>query len=211
MIELHGGHGLLTEMPDTLAKIDKTAPGMVTGAPKAYLLGTYALWEGVVDAAHRRKRAEALLAKQAGSLAGFPFVRFVVDLFGNRLNDWTPEQLIAAADARRAERGTKRHLRVPASLDAALQVAAAEARAGQGDFDSAREYADGAVLEMPGNDVLLGWEHEVAAGKVPELALRLIILGAPDGEQDTSVAAPGPMANSTGPEPEPTEPQEVGV
>lgn len=207
VIELHAGHDLLTEMPDTLAKIETTVPGMADGAPKAYMLGTYALWDGVVDAEHRRKGAEAMLAKQSKGLAGFPFVKFVVDLFSNRLKDWTPEQLVAAADARRAERGTRLHLRVPASLDAALQVLAAEASAAQGDFDSARDYADRAVLELPGNDVLLAWEQEFAARKVPELALNLIILGPPEGEQaatvtpfETGTEATGKESNATDPE-----------
>ncbi|MGG7462816.1 hypothetical protein [Plantibacter sp. YIM 135347] len=155
VIEFHAGRGSLTEMPDTLAKIESTVSGTAKSAPKAYMLGTYALWEGVVDAGHRREGAEALLTKHSVSLAGFPFVNFVVDLFSDRLKDWTPEQLAAAADARRSERGTKLHLRVPASLDAVLQVLAAEARANQNDFDSARSYADRAVLELPGNDELL--------------------------------------------------------
>jgi hypothetical protein len=206
VIELHAGRGLLTEMPETLAKIESTVSGMADGAPKAYMLGTYALWDGVVDAENQRKEAKALLAKQSKSLIGFPFVNFVVDLFSDRLKDWTPEQLASAADARRAERGTKFHLRVPASLDAALQVFAAEARANQDDFDSARVYAGRAVLELPGNEVLLDWEKEISVGNVPELALNLIILGRPESEQPATSAPTETDAEATGRETNATDP-----
>jgi hypothetical protein len=203
-IESHAGRGSVTLIDDTIVKIEETIAGIGAGPAKAYMVGLYALWDGFTDDDHRRPAAAKLLETQASSLESYPFVRLVVDLLSGRLAKWTPEQLVVCADARHTERAQKRHLVVPASLDAAVQVLAADALAETGDFDTAREYAARAVEELPGNQILLNFEQQVASGTVPALDLSRLIQGDLDdaesqpvneGETDQDAGSPGSAAS----------------
>jgi hypothetical protein len=170
-LESRAGRAPLPIVDETLRKIEKTVAGTKPGPSKAYMLGFYALWDGVTDDDHRRPEPANLLEGQAPSLVNYPFVRLVVDLLSGRLDGWTSEQLVACADARYIERVQRRHFVVPATIDAALQALAADARAEAGDFVGARAYAARAVEELPGNQLLLDYERQIAAGIVPTLKL----------------------------------------
>lgn len=75
------------------------------------------------------------------------------------------------------------HLELPAGIDAALQVMAAEWQMQAGRTDEARTLARFAVEELPGNEPLMAWETGLATGQAPELDLHTLGLAPEPGAE----------------------------
>jgi hypothetical protein len=147
----------LTDMTPVLERIEKLVPGLSDGSAKAMMVAIYALWHGIARD-HHRPEASQFLAKYQPLLDPPAIPAFVTGLLLGTLPSWRAEQWQALATDRRQERAQRYHLQLPASLDAALQVAAAQELAQSDDLPRARKHAGFAVEELPGDEQLLIWE-----------------------------------------------------
>lgn len=116
--------------------------------------------------------------------------------------EWTNDQWHRLATDRMAQRLRRRHLALPASFDAALQVMAAERLMEAGRTDEAQVLARFAVEELPGNEPLMAWEAGLATGHVPDLDLRALVLQLEPGAQPQEEPTHGAGEPTTPPEPD---------
>lgn len=198
-----GHHEGVTDMRAVLERIEELLPGTAEGPVKTLMVAIYTLWHHVLAPSDHRPRGASILAEHEHLLQQAEVPSFVVGFFSGQLPDWTDDQWLALASARRADRTERRHLELPAGFDAALQVMAAERLTEAGRIDEARTLARFAVEELPGNEPLMAWEAGLAIGDASELDLRALVFGldagtgpseeAPD-DAGTSAAATEPEA-----------------
>jgi len=108
---------------------------------------------------------------------------FVTGLLSAQVPEWTTDQWHELATNRRAERTHRRQLEMPARMDAALQAMAAEKLITADRPAEARTLAAGAMEELPGNERLMSWEAEIAAGNCTEFDVRTLVLGVAPAEK----------------------------
>lgn len=189
----------LSDITPVLERIEQLLPGLADGEPKALMLAIYAIWNETVPPENRRPVASELLNKHHALLNKMDIPSFVVKLFANDLPEWTADQWLNLASDRRAQRSKRRYLQLPPSIDAALQVIAADQLMDSGRADEALTAANAAVEELPGDKQLLNWEATFGAAESAALDLWALILGT------EPTATPSPETSEAA---DPTEPQE---
>lgn len=189
MDTLAGREKAVTDMSAVLERIEELLPGTAEGPDKRLMIAIYSLWHRTLAADHHRPDSAALLSRYGGVLEQPEAPSFVVGLLTNQLPDWSAREWENLAIIRRSERETKRHLELPSSLDAAIQVLAAERLMEAGDVEKAQELAAFAVEELPGNPLLIEWESGLVSGRSPDIDLRAVVLGL-DPEHDEEASAP---------------------
>jgi hypothetical protein len=183
------------DMSAVLRRIEQLLPGTAAGPAKTFMVAIYVLWHRVTATNLHQPNSERILGKYEHLLqqAGVP--SFVVGLLSGRIPDWTEADWHKLATERRAERSKRRHLELPASFDAALQLMAAERLMAAGRTDEARVLAGSAVEELPGNEPLMAWEDNLVAGESYELDLNALLLGV---QPDAGAGEETPAANGGG-------------
>lgn len=78
--------------------------------------------------------------------------------------DWTVEEWVAVATARRAARSKGKQVPLPTAVDTLLQLETADRLEAAGRHDEAVAFASNAVEECPGNPDVLLWEERLLAG-----------------------------------------------
>jgi hypothetical protein len=178
LVEVFAGRDeSVADIREVLERIEQFLPGTAEGPAKTIMVATYALWHRSLAPSERRPRAATLLADHEHLLQQAETPSFVAGLLSNQLPEWTDDQWLALATERREERSKRRHLEVPAGVDAALQIIAAEALMKAGRTDEASTLARFAVEELPGNEALIAWERALADGQPTERDLRALVLG----------------------------------
>lgn len=171
----------VTDMRAVLERIEQLLPGTADGPVKTLMVAIYALWHRALAPSDHRPRAANLLAEHEHLLQRVEVPCFVAGLFSAQLPEWTDDQWHKLATDRRAARSTRRHVELPAAVDAALQVMAAERLMEAGRTDQALVLARFAVEELPGNEPLMAWETALARGQASELDVHALILGVEPG------------------------------
>lgn len=187
------------DMRAVLERIEELAPGTADGLAKTFMVGIYALWHRLLPPDVHRPHPERLLAKHGRVLHRVDVPSFVVGFLSNEMPEWTDDEWLALATERRAERAERSHLELPAGMDAALQVTAAEALMKAGRTGEAQKLAAFAVDELPGNEMLMTWEDRLANGEIIELDAAALLGREPSADEaETPTAGDGapPQAES---------------
>ena len=168
-------HEGVVDMSTVLERIEQLLPGTADGPAKEFMLAIYALWHGLIEPDKRRPRAAKLLADHGHLLERPGLAAFVTSVLLNVLPEWTEDDWYELAANRRRGRATGGSVELPAGVDAALQVIAAQQLVKAGRRDNARELAGFAVEELPGNESLIEWEAAVVTGVDAEIDLRQLV------------------------------------
>jgi len=177
-LSVEAGHNeAVADMRQVLELIEQQVPTLADGPGKDAMLGIYMLWDSKMVSELRRPDAKRFLAKHGGSLRGASMTAFITYLLAGQPPDWSVDQWSELATSRRADRERLRENEIPATLDAALNVLAAEASHDAGRLDEATRFAAWAVEELPGNTTLLDWEQKVAAGQPRHIDLTALVGG----------------------------------
>ncbi len=164
-------------MDAVLERIERLLPGEVRNNSTVDLMvAIYALWHRVLIPEMHRPLGAKILADYGHVLEAPRMPAFVVGALTGSMPDWTSDQWQALATDRRTQRSKRQHLGLPPSVDAALQVVAAEHLMEAGRAGQALTLAQFAVEEMPGEERLIAWESGMKAGQVPEVDLRAVVL-----------------------------------
>jgi hypothetical protein len=175
LLDVFGGRvDGVTDMRAVLERIEELAPGTATGPKKAMMVAIYALWHRVVVPEQHRQDAQRFLARWGSELEAPGLVAFAAAVLGGEVPGWPVDAWVEIATARHAERLSAGHVEVPAVIDAALQVVAAERLVTDGRRAEAVAFAAQAVEEMPGNALLLEWERALGAGEDVDLDLGVL-------------------------------------
>jgi hypothetical protein len=171
----------VSDMRGVLERIERLSRGITDGPDKTLMVAIYALWHSAVAASAHQPQSVWFLAKHGHLLQRLGVPSFVVGLLTEQMPDWTDDQWHTLAIERRTERERRRHMELPAGLDAALQVLAAERLLEAGRADEARTLAGFAVEELPGHEPLMEWEAGLRTGRPSQLDLRALVLGLEPG------------------------------
>lgn len=157
-----------------LERIEQLLPGTADGPAKSLMVAIYALWHRTLAPSEHRPGAATVLAEHEQLLQQVDMPSFVVGLLLEQIPEWSDDQWQRLATDRRAGRLRRRHLELPASFDAALQVMAAQRLMNAGRTEEARTLARFAVEELPGNEPVMTWEAGLVTGPASELDPRAL-------------------------------------
>jgi len=199
---LAGREAGVTNMHEVLARVEALMPGTADGPAKTTMVAIYALWHRVLVRDEHRPDADAFLARYVHHLQAPTMTAFVTGVLTSSPPDWSTDQWIALARQRRADRLQEKAPSLPSTLDAAVQVCAADRLINEGRDEEALPFVRHAVEELPGNDDLIAWEATVVAGKATRIDLRRLIFGlGADREQPAhgsdAVSGSGSQADGT--------------
>lgn len=147
----------ITDIRPVLERIEQLLGGTADGVAKDSMVGIYALWHRMLPPRDHRPDGAAVLARYEDVLQSVGMRAFAVGFLTNQVPDWTEEEWVALATDRRAERSKRRHLELPAGLDAAVQMFAAEAlneSGGDGESPKVRQLRCGRTTRQSGTDGL---------------------------------------------------------
>lgn len=174
----------VNDLTEVREEIERLLPGTSDEEAKRSMLAIYAMWNQIGPIGAIRPMAIQLISNYARLLEEPSIQSFVVSILLGEAPDWTPQQWAALAAERREERSKRRHLRLPPSIDAALQAAGAVQLAATGNAMDAKSLAANAVEELPGNAEQLAWEARVQMGEDIDIDLRALALQLdPDAEE----------------------------
>lgn len=171
-------------MDEVLGRIEELVRGTQPGPAKTSMVGLYRAWHGAVHADHHRPNAQALIDAHAQALAEPSMVAFVTGLLCNELPEWTDDQWRTLGETRRAERARSSQLSLDPRFDAALHAVISEKLHLSGLADDALRFAGYAVEEVPGEQLLLGWEAALRDGTADELDIARVLTGAAEDDED---------------------------
>ena len=189
LIEVLAGRAeAVTDINPVLERIEKLAGGTSDTDTRAAMVAIYALWHRFLSPDHHRSGAGPFVAKHNELLKNPSMAAFVVGLLTDPAPDWTSDQWLELAEARRAEQMSSKVRLLPASIEAALQVVATQHLLADGRRDEALGLLDCAIDELPGNELLIDWEAKLRAGEAQDLDVSVLVLGPSKGpEPETEV------------------------
>jgi len=143
------------------------------------MIAIYWMWHHLMAPEEHRPDAQQFLQKHSANLDHPSVITFLAsNASGTGLPEWTTDEYLALAEARHADRSRRRHFRMPAQFDAALQVQAADLLEADGRHELALRHAAWAVEELPGDEMLIDWEAQLRAGEHdPNLPMFKLIFG----------------------------------
>ncbi len=174
----------LPPMDKVLDRIEELVRGTQPGPAKTAMVGLYCAWHGVVQPDLQRPNAQAFIDAHGQALAEPSMVAFVTGLLCNQLPEWTDDQWRALGQVRRAERARASQLSLAARFDAALQAVISEKLHFSGQADDALRFAGYAIEELPGEQLLLGWEAALRDGAADELDITRVLTGAAESYEE---------------------------
>ena len=172
----------IPDMGAVLEKIEKLVPGTSPGPAKEALVAIYVLLHRVTAPEFHRPDAVAFIQKYEPLLDTPGVPAFLAGLLSGQLPEWSAEQWSELALKRRQARRLRRQFELPPSIDASLHVIAAEELIEDGHLEEAINFARFAVEEMPGTQLLIDWERQLAAGEETTIDLQALIDGRTDEE-----------------------------
>ncbi|HET7691255.1 MAG TPA: hypothetical protein VFK41_12790 [Nocardioidaceae bacterium] len=181
-------------MTDVLVRIEELVPGLAKSDERTSMIAIYWMWHRLMAPQEHRPEAQEFLEKHSINLDPPSIITFLAsNASGAGLPDWTTDEYLALAEARHADRSRRRHFRMPAQFDAALHLETADLLEADGRHELALRHAAWAVEELPGNEMLIGWEARLRAGQHgSNLPMFELIFGVdhPDAKTETEQAQP---------------------
>lgn len=168
-------------------RIERLVPGLADSDAKTAMVGIYALWHSWTDPEKDHRPNAADFLRKYGPCLDVPSpIAFTVGLLSKRgMPDWSGEQLVELATTRRAERGRGKGVPLPATVDATIQVQAADQLEAADRHDEAVVFAANAIEGSPGYEPLMRWDERLLAGDHDSnFDWRPLILGRPPNEDE---------------------------
>lgn len=169
VVSTMAGRPILPDIRPLLERIEQLIPAIADDSARRLMLAVYSLWHRIMVAELHREEAAAFLLEHQSLLQAPSMAAFVTGLLLGQLPEWTVDEWETLARERLAERSQRKHLGLPATLDAALQVIAAQQLLEAGRIAEAEQHAAAAVEELPGSEPLMGWERSLRAGEPEEI------------------------------------------
>lgn len=145
--------------------IEQVVPGMRDSDAKAALVAVHRLWHEWSDPETHRPEGIAFAQTHEHLLVEPSPISFTVGVLSNFApRDWTTQEWMDMATARRAARLTGKEPPLPAKIDALIQLEAADRLEAAERHADAIVCASNAVEEVPGDEMLLAWEEHLLAG-----------------------------------------------
>lgn len=152
-------------LDEVCREIEGLVPGLPDGGAKTSLIAIHILRHEWVKSDEHRPEATAFIDQYEAVLQTPSPSAFTVSLLSKRpLPTWTVDQWVDMAQSRNEARYTGKQQPLPASIDALIQLEAADHLEAAGRHDEAVEFAANAAAEVPGNEALLAWEQRLVAG-----------------------------------------------
>ena len=167
----------IPDMREVLRRIEELVPRAPEGPAKETSVAIYILLHRVLAPSDHLPDANDFVTQHEEVLEAPGIPAFVVGLLTNHDPLWTADEWFELATKRRRERSKSAHLELPPSVDAALQVMAAERLVEAGRLDEACKLASIAVEEFPGNKSLIAWEAALVGSEDYQLDLGTLVLG----------------------------------
>jgi hypothetical protein len=171
-----------------LERIEQLVRGTQPGPAKTAMVGLYCAWHSVVAPDHHRPNAQAFIDAHAETLAEPSMVAFVTGLIRDQLPEWTEEQWRELGEARRADRARKVQLSLAPRFDAALHAVISEKLHESEQADHALVFAEYAIEELPGEQLLMDWEAALRDGTAGELEIARVLTGDVETEEEQKPA-----------------------
>ncbi|WAC92243.1 hypothetical protein [Mycobacterium sp. Aquia_213] len=148
-----------------IEKIELLVPQLPDGEAKTAMVAIHVLWHEWLRPEDHRGSAEKFI-EQYGSCLDLPSpMAFTVGVLSNRRPPaWTPDEWAEMASSRHAARCKGKESQLPATIDAFIQLQAADQLEVAGRHDEAIVFAANAVEEVPGNVNLMAWEERLLSG-----------------------------------------------
>ncbi len=143
-------------------KIEHTVPRLPDGDAKTTMVALHVLWHDSLRPQDRSTIAAEFIEKY-GSCLDLPTpMAFTVGVLCDRgIPVWTADQWSELASSRHAARRTGKEDPLPATIDALLQLEAADQLEAAGRHEEAVALAANAVEESPGNAAIIAWEQRL--------------------------------------------------
>jgi len=189
------GRPILPDIRPVLERIEQQVPTISDDSARRLMLAIYSLWHRIMVAELHRKEATAFLLEHEPLFHAPSMAAFVTGLLLGELPAWTADQWETLARDRLTERSQRKHLELPATLDAALHVIAAEELLEARRSGEAQRHAAAAVEELPGNEQLIAWELSVRAGQPEEIDVWALAVQPEASADETQVPTDGETAS----------------
>lgn len=167
-------------------KIERLVPGLEDGETKTTMVAIHVLWHEHLRPEDRKSSAREFIERYGACLDCPTPVAFTVGILCNRTPPpWTPGEWALMATQRHEARLKGRELPLPATIDALIQLEAADQLEVAGRHEEAVVFAANAVEEYPGDESLMMWEHRLLLGDHnPNFSIREFIFGKPLDETE---------------------------
>jgi hypothetical protein len=172
-------------------EIEDLVPTLPDGEARTSLVATHVLWHAWVDPADHRPKATTFIDEYKFVLDAPSPSAFTVSLLSDRsMPTWSADDWAALARARNDARHTKSHAKLPAAIDALIQLFTADELESVDRHDEAITFAANAVAELPGDKALIAWEARLVAGDHdPDFDVHTFLFG--ETKSEVSKEPPG--------------------
>lgn len=160
-------------------KIEQLVPLLPDGEVKTTMVAIHVLWHEWLRPEDRSSSAGEFIEHYGKCLELPTPTAFTVGVLCNRrLPVWTPDEWAAMASSRHAARFVGKESPLPATIDALIQLEAADQLEIAGRHEEAVVFAANAVEESPGNANLMAWEQRLLSGDHdPDFDVHLFLFG----------------------------------
>lgn len=174
------------DLAQVAATIEQVVPGIPESDSKAALVAIHRLWHEWTDPKTHKPEGITFAQTHAPMLSEPSPIAFTVSVLSNFApRDWTTQEWMDMATARRAARLTGKEAPIPAKIDALIQLEAADRLEADGRHAEAIVCASYAVEEVPGDEMLLAWEQRLLAGDHdPAFDVHRFLFGLPGSESE---------------------------
>ncbi len=193
----------LVDLTAVLEKIEQTLLGEAKPESRQPMIALYVLWHTFLNPRHHRPGAAKAIQQYRADLDPPSVVGFVVRLLTSQGIEWPAERLLHLVNLRRDELQRGRGQALPARLNTALILCAAERLLDAQQVTEALSLISEAVESLPGDMPLIAFEQDARAGDKPTIDLLDFVLAKNSWQSDDGVPTESGVADS-----EETEPQE---
>lgn len=167
------------DLTRVIEKIEQLVPLLPDGEAKTTMVATHVLWHEWRHLDHHRPNAAQFIEQYGPCLDRPTPTAFTVGVLSNRRPPvWTPDEWATMASKRHAARAKGKELPLPASIDALIQLEAADHLEATGRHEEAVAFAAYAVEECPGSADLMAWEEGLLSGDHdPHFDVHLFLFG----------------------------------
>ncbi|WP_313536140.1 hypothetical protein [Arsenicicoccus bolidensis] len=187
--------------PDPVCRrIESLVPTLTDGDARTDLVAIHALWNSWVRPEERRPEAIDFLQAHGACLRRPSASAAVVLLLADPslpaglcrdLSAWSDDEWVELASHRHEERRRGRHARLPAKIDALIQLEAADRLEAAGRHDEAVRFAARAVEEVPGDEKVMQWERRLQNGDHdPNFSCSEFLIGEPSDDSQQKDSQP---------------------
>jgi hypothetical protein len=166
----------LVDLSAVLEKIESALPSEAKPEARQPMIALYVLWHAFTDPVHRRPKASTLIPRYKADLESPSMAAFAIRVLTSAEIEWSTKQLLGLVALRRNDLRRGRGQPLPARLDTALLLYAAERLENENRSAEALSLISEAVESLPGYGPLLAFERDVQAGsKIPLVLFEFIL------------------------------------